>query len=176
MLNVIISEVLRIHCDIINRNIVAKWNNMRGIHGEARADPALIEVIGTTVMATMNFSGQKAWIAEWGSGSLADTSDNPYIDEYVSSGNFNHHRSKGDMSIRGRDAGSYTDLDGNPQTSNGHNAGKDLELKPVYPVMYPTHLVRDEVLQELPDIIAHIQRATAEYIAAQLTMDVQIYL
>lgn len=170
-----IAVVLAIHTQIICARVAAKWGNMQGIKGNAEIHSNLPKIVGGMVVASIEASGQKAWIAEFGSGSLSDPS-NPYLDEYVSSGNFNRYRSKSDMTIRGRDAGDYTDLDGNPQHSSGHNAGKDLELKPVYPVMYPAHIIQHEIDAEIPDIIAHIQVAVRDYAASQLTMDIQMYL
>jgi len=178
MLELEIQRVLGIHCQVICKNVVARWNTMQGIKGNAEIKVAddLPQIVGGLVMATLDAHGMKAWIAEFGSGSLSDTSTNPYLDAYVSTGNFNHYRSKGDMSIRGRDAGAYLDLDGVSHTSTGHSAGKDLELKPVYPVMFPTHVIKETIEAEIPDLIIHLQQTVATYALQSLTMNVDIYI
>lgn len=87
----------------------------------------------------------------YGSGSLMDTKNNALIDEYIGNDNWNPHRSKSDTTIRGRDAGEYTDIFGNKKTSSGSMAGDDIEgLKIIDETTggwiaiqprYPSHLV-----------------------------------
>lgn len=90
----------------------------------------------------------------YGSGSLMDTKNNALIDEYIGNDkndNWNHYRSRSDTTIKGRDAGDYIDIFGNPRTSSGSMAGDDIEgLKIIDETTggwiaiqprYPSHLV-----------------------------------
>lgn len=63
----------------------------------------------------------------FGTGSKMNTTDNPLLDEYISSDKWNSYRSKSDTTIRGRKAGSYTDVFGNQRESSGNLAGYDIE-------------------------------------------------
>lgn len=64
----------------------------------------------------------------YGSGSLMDVENNALIDEYMSDENFNKaYRNKSDTRIKGRNAGSYTDIFGKPRKTSGNRAGDVLE-------------------------------------------------
>lgn len=176
MLEQKISLVLTQWCEIINERIKSKWENATGIVGEAHANTPIITAIGNIINANLEFYGQRAWICEYGSGSTSDTS-NPYLDDYVSSSNFNdEYRSKSDMTIRGRNEGPYLDLDGNKHESTGYNAGKDLELKPVYTHMLPMHIIEYEVHDAMPEIKLAIEVAVGLELTEQLTMTVRLNL
>jgi hypothetical protein len=116
--------------------------------------------------------GARAWIGEYGGGSEADLL-NPYLDEYVNNPNFNHYRSKSDMTVRGRDAGEYLDLNGEAHESTGRAAGKDLELKPVYQGMSmpPMHIIEENIQASLPDLYARLSVVIPQLIAQQLAID-----
>ena len=159
----------------VSWNIERRWENRAGVEGNAEVSVDLPYVYAGDVVEYIRAQGQKAWILEYGSGSKSDTS-NPYIDSYVSDKNFNHYRSKGDMRIRGRDAGDYKDLDRNPQVSSGRNAGKDLESKPVYEPQIPLHVIQEEIEKEIPTLRSRIAELVPELIARELsiTMDVTI--
>ena len=95
----------------------------------------------------------------YGSGSLMDTKNNALIDEYIGNDNWNQHRprDKSDTQIRGRDAGTYTDIFGKQRTSKGSLAGLPIEglvipdnetggwisIQP----RYPSHLVEATIEQ-----------------------------
>ena len=84
-----------------------EWNKAN-IHGNATVNFAITADTPTVVTGEYRASGQKAWIAEFGSGSLLD-SDNPGLWAYSNSSVFNKERE--DFEIRTR-TGEYTDLDG----------------------------------------------------------------
>lgn len=73
--------------------------------------------------------GQKAWIIEYGKGSLMEKNPdkNPFLEDYIHSDNFNKLRIQNAYAITGREAGEYFDLDGNPHKSHGRLRGKNLE-------------------------------------------------
>ena len=159
----------------VSWNIERRWENMTGVEGNAEVSVDLPYVSAGDVVEYIRAQGQKAWILEYGSGSKSDTSS-PYIDSYVSSSNFNSYRSRGDMRIRGRAAGEYSDLDGNPQVSTGTNAGRDLEAKPVYEPQIPLHVIQEEIEKEIPTLRSRIATLVPELIARELsiTMDVTL--
>ena len=107
----------------VARTIENKYGNSQGVEGNAIASSDLPFISEGNIVTYIRAQGQKAWILEYGSGSKADQ-ENPGLDAYVSNGNFNRYRSRSDMTIRGRDAGEYKDLDGNTHVSSGRNAGR----------------------------------------------------
>ena len=159
----------------VSWNIERRWENSGGVEGNAEVSVDLPYVSAGNVVEYIRAQGRKAWILEYGSGSKSDTGS-PYLDSYVSDKNFNHYRSKGDMRIRGRDAGEYSDLDGGTQVSSGRNAGKDLEAKPVYEPQIPLHIIQEEIEKEIPTLRSRIAELVPELIARELsiTMDVTI--
>ena len=159
----------------VSWNIERRWGNSAGVTGNTEVTVDLPYVSAGNVVQYIRAQGRKAWILEYGSGSKSDT-DNPYLDSYVSSGDFNGYRSRSDMRIRGRDAGEYSDLDGGTQVSSGRNAGKDLEAKPVYEPQIPLHIIQEEIEKEIPTLRSRIAELVPELIARELsiTMDVTI--
>lgn len=159
----------------VSWNIERRWENSGGVTGTTEVNVDLPYVSAGNVVQYIRAQGRKAWILEYGSGSKSDTS-NPYLDSYISSGDFNEYRSRSDMRIRGRDAGEYSDLDGGTQVSSGRNAGKDLEAKPVYEPQIPLHIIQEEIEKEIPTLRSRIATLVPELIARELsiTMDVTI--
>ena len=104
----------------------------------------LVNEISVTFIA----SGQKAWILEYGKGSLMD-SDNPYLGEYKSNSNWNQYR-KGNA-VTGRGAGEYQDLDGNTHYSSGKAIGRNLEAigKEEYFPSGPLHIIRESIHEHM---------------------------
>ena len=159
----------------VSWTIQNKWEGSQGVDGLAECSVDIPYISSGNVVEYIRAQGRKAWILEYGSGSKSDTS-NPYLDSYVSSGDFNGYRSRSDMRIRGRDAGEYSDLDGGTQVSSGRNAGKDLEAKPVYEPQIPLHIVHEYIEAEIPTLRSRIATLVPELIARELsiTMDVVI--
>lgn len=179
MLSTAISEVLAIHTEIICKRVKSRWNS-QSIQGRAEIHNDLPKIVGGLVIATIEASGQKAMISEFGRGSLMDTSaDNPYLNEYLRSPQFNQwrfHSSR--MPIMGRSPGEYTDLDGNTQVSTGKMQGLDLERDgdPRFQPLKGQHIIHEEILAEIHEIIVHIQLAVQDYALRELTMNIQVYL
>jgi len=174
----VVAQVLAEHTRIICRNVEAEWENMQGITGKAEMHSDLPVIIGNFVTATLDASGQKAWITEFGSGSKMDR-ESPYITAYLESEHFNQwrlHSSR--MPIMGRSEGEYLDLDGNVQYSSGRMQGLDLERdgKARFQPFSPIHLIQRAIKLETPAIIIHIKTAVAEYMVQKLTMDILIYV
>ncbi len=122
--------------------VKAEWSKYTGgIYsdlGEAKLflTPVIADSQGMVVRDILA-SGQKAWILEFGRGSLMETSsaENPWLDEYVESSDFNKWRKGNAFAITGREKGSkYYDLDGKgknggtePFVSTGTLKGVNLE-------------------------------------------------
>lgn len=155
-------------------NIRNRWNNSQGVTGNAEVSVDAPAISSGNIMTAIVAEGQKAWILEYGSGSKSDTQDNPYIDSYVNDSNFNRYRSRSDMRIRGRNAGEYKDLDGNTHESTGKNAGKDLEIKPVYEPQIPLKIIHEEIQKELPELRSRISLVIPKLIAKALKIDVGV--
>lgn len=178
MLNVEIATVVHAWATMVAERISGQWDNLSAVHGEAHIETNDTIVFPTYLLQRIEAYGERAWQLEMGSGSASDTADNPYIDDYINDSNFNDYRSKSDMTIRGRDAGDYTDLDGNIQHSTGKNAGKDLEAKPVYPgmTMLPMHIIREEVHSALPELYSMINDVVAEEVMSGLWTSLKMYV
>ena len=178
MLNVEIATVVHAWAVMVAERISGQWENLSAVHGEAHIETDDTIVFPTYLLQRIEAYGGAAYTIEYGSGSASDTRDNPYIDDYISDSNFNDYRSKSDMTIRGRDAGDYTDLDGNIQHSSGANAGKDLEAKPVYPgmTMLPMHIIREEVHSALPELYSMINTVVAEEVMSGLGITLKMYV
>lgn len=105
--------------------------------------------MGGYVVGKVWAGGIGALTTEWGSGSLADTS-NPAWDEYTQSQYWNPARDPGRHTIRGRPEGDYVDLDGETHHSSGRWEGRNLEWK--YPPVEPQHWMREIVSLSRPFI------------------------
>ena len=178
MLSVEIAAVVHTWATMVAERIQNQWDNLSAVKGEAHIDVSEPVVFPTYLEQRIEAYGQRAWICEFGSGSESDTSDNPYLDDYINDSNFNDYRSKSDMRIRGRDAGAYTDLDGNEEYSFGRNAGKDLEAKPVYKgmTMVPMHIIKEEILAAKPELYSMINAVVADTIMGDLMISTNMYL
>lgn len=97
--------------------------------GEAHLLIADMTVAQDTVARSLIAYGQKAWILEYGKGSLMETNPdkNPFLADYIKSDNFNEARISNAYAVTGRKCGDYYDLDGNKHTSHGQLYGKNLE-------------------------------------------------
>lgn len=142
-------EALFIECEVITDWL---WTQVQG-----KAPPEVNrDMIGKDVVMMGGYVVSKVWAGgigalttEWGSGSLADTS-NPAWDEYVKSKYWNPARDPGRHTIRGRPEGEYVDLDGETHYSTGRFEGINLEWR--YPPTEPQHWMREIVALSRPYI------------------------
>ena len=175
----VIEAVLVMYSDTICRRIKSRWASL-GIKGNAEADSYILGSVKGAVVSRIFGSGQKAWIAEFGSGSLMeDSADNPYLNDYLQSPEFNQwrlHSSR--LPIMGRSAGEYTDLDGVTHISSGKLAGFDLERDGWAVPQEPMHIMREEVTEALPEISEALSSAISVVIADEvsLLLTARIYL
>lgn len=112
-----------------------------------------VVMVAEQAIGTVSAGGMMALITEWGSGSLADTT-NPAWNEYVNSEYWNELRDPGKHTIRGRKAGSYKDLDNVEHISTGKFAGINLEWK--YPPMPAQHWLQGIVERSRPYIFERL--------------------
>jgi hypothetical protein len=139
------------------------WSQVQGkAPPEVRRDMIHKEVkaMAGYVMGTVSAGGMMALVTEWGSGSLADTS-NPAWDEYTRSKYWNPSRDPGKHTIRGRPEGEYVDLDGETHYSSGRWEGRNLEWK--YPPIEPQHWMREIVTLSRPYIYKRLALAAKTF-------------
>lgn len=187
MLNLLLRAVLLEHCEAIRLRVKAKWDNMSEIQGQEDIETKLYPTIGNMVVAQIEASGDAAWIKEYGSGHLLDESS-PYFEAYKMSDRWNPERetegnefiarSKG-TTVHRPDGSTYQSS-GNAYrhvykkaTQNGLHLEHDLNRSgnnPGYKAFQPTHVIRDEVLFELPLLLMHLNKTVEDYCKTQLAI------
>lgn len=150
-----------------------EWSRYNGVDlGKAnmRVLAALADTEGE-IIQTLVAEGQKAWILEYGRGSLMETNaaNNPWLDEYTHDPNFNKWRKTHAFAITGREEGDYYDLDGNPHHSTGSLKGVNLEewhsTKEYYPIS-PRHIIQTVLYGDGNNgLLSELREALAERIA-----------
>lgn len=88
-----------------------------------------IEDLNNKIIASIS-ANIEALMDNYGTGSKMDLS-NPLLSEYIASDAWNSYRSRSDTRIRGRDAGSYTNVFGEIVESSGAFAGQVLENRKI---------------------------------------------
>jgi len=112
-----------------------------------------VVIMGGQVCGTVESHGMQALITEWGSGSLADTS-NPVWDEYTRSEYWNPYRDPGKHTIRTREAGPYVNLDNKEVESHAKRPGINVEWK--YPPVPAQHWLQGIVELSRPYILERL--------------------
>jgi hypothetical protein len=158
-----VEGVLIFWSDRICNRIRSRWDSL-GIPGKSEADFYPLSIVQGIVASRISGWGQRAYIAEFGSGSLMDK-NNPYLEKYLQSPEFNQwrlHSSR--MPIMGRSAGEYQDLDGRTEVSTGKMQGLDLERdgKPQWQPHEPMHNMEQEIDAALPEIMESITQAITD--------------
>ena len=121
------------------------------------------EKIGENILkATLTAAGRKAWIIEFGRGSMMETDreENPWLEEYLSTPSlFNTARLSRGYAILGREQGEHDDLDGGTFYSSGKARNRNIERWRIhhtfkgrrngkegklfdYAPLLPTHIIR----------------------------------
>lgn len=88
-----------------------------------------IKDLNNEIIASISANAE-ALMDNYGTGSKMDLS-NPLLSEYIASDAWNRYRSRSDTTIRGRDAGSYTNVFGEIVESSGAFAGQVLENRKI---------------------------------------------
>lgn len=158
--------------NIINDRVENRWASINGIEGNANTKKPQLSSDKITQTLILVFSGQKAWIAEFGSGSLmeTDTKKNKYLARYISGRNFNKYRlNMGKyLGIKSRARGVYRDLDDNIHITTGGTPGYDLEfhgsLKGKYQPKRPMYIIQEEIKAAIPEIKEDISAALKSHV------------
>ncbi|WP_371380736.1 hypothetical protein [Sporomusa aerivorans] len=167
----VIEGVVVLWSERICNRIKARWSTL-GIQGNAKADWFLLGSVKGMVASRIIGSGQKAWIAEFGSGSLVDT-DNPYLQEYLQSPQFNQWRLQSSrMPIMGRSTGEHKNIDGEALVSSDKLAEFDLERDGnlQWQPHEPMHIMQEEVTAALPEIAESLSDAISKAITEEVSL------
>lgn len=166
-----IKKIIRQYCKVAIAQVRAQWSkyNEPNVTGEARIDYTLDEFAKWRINAEIIYFGQKAFLLEYGKGSLMDRA-NPAFAWYTSRSNSLYNRLRdSSQRIVGRPRGRYRDLDGHVRFSSGTAAGRILEGKrPQYAASPPRHIVRHVLYGSgnngiIKDLILDIQKAILSY-------------
>lgn len=99
--------------------------------GRKRGEISIEDIrdLNNKIIASIS-ANTEALMDNYGTGSKMDLS-NPLLSEYIASDAWNRYRSRSDTRIRGRDAGSYTNVFGEIVESSGAFAGQVLENRKI---------------------------------------------
>lgn len=185
----VIEDVLRRMGKKINARVEKRWNSIRSVQGKAYAkEPTFLNEVKDQIVMQLSYGGQKAWIAEYGRGSLMDTSKrNRWSSQYRNGSVFNRARlkplnakAKKFSLVSRKPSEVYRDLDGVTHTATDKfpSEGFNLEYwaaryqkKPhrkYFLPMNPLYIIENEVKMALPEIKAEIERAIKAHIQKKL--------
>lgn len=122
-------------------DVCMEWGKFHNVKGEAEIGFDIVSQTAELIVGQFKANGQKAWICEYGSGSRMKPLD---LSKYKSSKYWNPYRNG--TAITGRNAGEYTDLDGNKHYSTGSKQGQDLER--IYKPAEPKEIIRSIVFDK----------------------------
>lgn len=123
-------KIVRKYCRVACDEVRQQWGALDTIDGEAKITDKELEISQDTVARAICAYGQKAWIAEFGKGSLMDktTEENPFLQDYLRNNpDFNWDRYAHGLAVVGRPYGYYSDLDGETHFSHGTLKGIPIE-------------------------------------------------
>lgn len=120
-------KIVRSYTQLAIVRVQQEWSKYN-LDGESNI-VVKMEEVQAIVTAHIYAWGQKAWLLEFGKGSMMETrlSENPFLYDYIDNENFNRFRLYNDYAITGRSKGDYYDLDGFKHTSSGRAEGENLE-------------------------------------------------
>lgn len=131
-----IEQALTTYGNRLCKEITRTWDSLKSVDGNSDIKFSIINNNDkNTTIGRIEATGQKAWLIEYGKGSLmADENDNPYLHRYKNNVKRWSVVRKGHF-VTGRVAGSYKDLDNNTYISGGRWAGRNMEhiYKPLKP-------------------------------------------
>ena len=156
----IVQDYCKAGCDQVRQ----QWGSYDNIDGNAKIHSATLTIAQDTVAREICASGQKAWILEFGKGSLMENSsaENPFLDDYIRSSLFNKLRLGHALAVVGRPAGEYWDIDGNKYISSGSLAGIEIETwsgQTLHPPIQAKHIIRNVMSDLMPGMEDEIQTA-----------------
>ena len=121
----IVQKYVKVACE----QVAQQYQIEDTVDGDAKIYASELEIAQDTISQSVIAYGQKAWILEFGKGSLMETSgeENPFLEDYLNSELFNKARLSNAYAITGRPRGDYLDIDGNVHHSHGNLYGVNLE-------------------------------------------------
>ncbi len=140
-------KILRKYCRLACDEVRQQWGALDTIDGEAAIEQKELEITQDTVARALCAYGQKAWIAEFGKGSLMDksTDENPFLQDYLRNNpDVNWDRMAHNMAVVGRPYGYYSDIDGNKHFSHGTLKGVPIETwygQPLFTPIRGKHII-----------------------------------
>ena len=185
-----IRDTVNAYAREVKVRVKEEWSRYESDLGKAKitVTPALIkaDTEGMIVQA-IHATGQKAWLLEYGRGSLMETrsAENPWLDEYVSSKQFNKWRMANAFAITGREKGSqYYDLDGRGRdgvvhgvpfvstgTLKGVNLEKDWHSTKSYTPLPPRRIIQTILFGDGDNGLLHELREALAECVAQVYME-----
>jgi hypothetical protein len=183
-MNKVIMSVVILWSKRIYERVRNKWDSKASsVKGRAETIEPTIAIIKDAIVATLEFSGDKAWITEYGSGHLMDL-DNPYLSKYMNSGRYNWVRATEGNEFIGRAKGDKVYRpDGTVYESTGKAEGLRLEHPlgntgqfPPYEAQEPLHIIQQEIEAAIVEIEQDIMEAIGQYMIAMIKQDVKIEL
>ena len=182
----IIRDYSRAACELVRQ----EWNYEADDDRYGNAEISYtVEDAQAAVVAVITAIGQKAWILEYGKGSLMEKSaeENPFLEDYISGKatgadglpRFNQRRIERGFAILGRPKGRYLDLDDVEHFSTGTFDGWSVQVTPYTPMKfgidpaYPRKVIKTVLFGKNDDgIIAEmnkeIEKAVLEIAAEML--------
>ena len=145
-----IQSVLEKYGNKIISDVTRTWNSLNSIDGKANINFKIVSSEENSITGRLSASGQKAWIAEYGKGSLMDTeAKNPYLSRYKSNPKRWNKLRKGHF-VTGRPKEPYRDLDNVVHFPSGRLAGRNLEKNGLddYKPSKPYHVIQDIVKKD----------------------------
>lgn len=142
-----IEQALQKYGSKIVSDIRRSWDSLPSIKGNSEVDFKIVSNTDDTIVGRVEASGQKAWIAEFGKGSLMDNEAyNPYLSQYKRNPKRWNKLRKGHF-VTGRPKEPYVDLDNNIHYPSGRLAGRNLERTGIddYAPSKPYHVIHNIV-------------------------------
>jgi hypothetical protein len=175
-----VAKIISFWTETICHRVENRWGNMSGIEGIAEIHATLPKIVGSIITSEISAGGDKAWIAEYGSGHLLDESS-PYFNDYKKSDRFNPARTADGNEFIGRKAGDIIFApDGSEYASSGRAEGMRLEHPlgelPPYKAFAPTHVILEEVKKVLPSIAEDISQAVALELLQKIRLNINVYM
>lgn len=166
-----VEQALATYGNRLCKEISRTWDSLQSVDGEANINFSIINSNDkNTTIGRIEATGQKAWLIEYGKGSLmARETDNPYLHKYKNNVKRWNVVRKGHF-VTGRVVGSYQDLDNNTYISGGRGAGKSMER--IYKPIKPYFVVKKNVTKNsaIKEIFKH---SLKNIIKSQLNIEVK---
>lgn len=194
-INKLIAEVLLEYAQRICQRVRDKWETsmLPGISGKKEISVSELRMLNGRVVVEIAAQGQAAWQIEFGRGSKMAkiTKENPYLSQYFHEMDLWNKRRTG-YSIRGREKGTYEDIDGKEHKSSGKLAGNPskswgLNLEKMlyeekgddrFAPSFPQSVIQEEVaatLYEISEAIADkISKHAGDFMSVKISTNLHL--